>query len=136
MKKLVLICFAFIALTGCEKFIEKKAEDAIMKAMTDGEWKVTHFDTDGTDITSDFSTYKFKYHKDYTVDAINNGTVERTGDWEGDASNMNITAEFQSPTHPISLINGTWHITDNSWTYVVATMTVGSEVRNLRLDKL
>ena len=135
MKNIILAVIGTIILSGCQKIIEKKAEDAVMKAMTDGQWVITNFKTNNTDITSDFGGYKFQYHKDYTVDAIKNGTVENTGTWQGDASTMNISATFPAPGHPIDLINGTWHITDNSWTYVIATMTVGSEVRNLRLDK-
>jgi hypothetical protein len=48
---------------------------------------------------------------------------------------MSIVASFPNATNPLVLLNGTWHVTDNSWTYVKATMTVGTEVRSLRLDK-
>jgi len=136
MNKLLLCLLGIVCFSSCQKLIEKKAEDAIVKAMTDGQWIITSFTTDGTDITTDFSAYKFQYYKNNTVDAIKNGTLEKTGTWNGDANNMNITANFSSPNYPLNLINGTWHITDNSWTYVKATMTVGTEVRTLRLDKL
>ncbi len=135
MKKHILIILSLVLLTACKKTIEKKAEDAILKAMTDGQWVITNFTTNGTDITSDFTGYKFQYFSDYTVDAIKNGTVEKTGTWLGDANTMNISADFPNAVNPLLLLNGTWHITDNSWTYVKATMTVGSEVRTLRLDK-
>jgi hypothetical protein len=131
----LLIILSLICLVGCKKVIEKKAENAIMKAMTDGQWVITSFTSNGSDITSTFSGYKFQYFSNYTVDAIKNGTVENTGNWDGDASTMNISASFPNATNPILLLNGTWHITDNSWTYVKATMTIGGETRTLRLDK-
>ena len=135
MKQLTLIVLCFILLPGCKKSIEKLGEDAILNAMTDGQWVITSFTSNGTNITSDFSGYKFQYFKNYTVNAIKNGSIEKTGTWDGDATTMSISAEFPNAVNPLLLINGTWHITDNSWTYVKATLTVGSEVRTLRLDK-
>ncbi len=135
MKNFIIITLGFLFLTGCKKILEKKAEDAIVKAMTDGQWVITNFTTDSTDITSDFSTYKFQYFDNYTVNAIKSGTVENTGTWLGDVNTMNISANFPGASTPILLLNGTWHITDNSWTYVKATMTVNGEARTLRLDK-
>jgi len=135
MKNFVIITLGFFFLTGCKKIVEKQAENAIVKAMTDGQWVITSFTTDSTDITGDFTSYKFQYFANYTVDAIKNGTVEKTGTWQGDANTMSISANFPGASNPILLLNGTWHITDNSWTYVKATMTVNSEVRTLRLDK-
>ena len=135
MKNLTIGILGFFFLTGCKKIVEKQAENAIVKAMTDGQWVITSFTTDSTDITSDFTSYKFQYFGNYTVDAIKNGTVEKTGTWLGDVNAMNISANFPGASNPILLLNGTWHITDNSWTYVKATMTVNTEVRTLRLDK-
>ena len=59
--KPLLIILSLICLAGCKKTIEKKAENAIMKAMTDGQWAITSFISDGSNITSDFSTYRFQY---------------------------------------------------------------------------
>jgi hypothetical protein len=131
----LLIILSFVLLAGCKKLIEKKAENAIMKAMTDGQWVITSFISNDSNITNDFSPYRFQYFDNYTVDAIKNGTVENTGNWDGDVNTMNIMASFPNATNPLLLLNGTWHVTDNSWTYVEATMTVGSTTRSLRLDK-
>jgi len=106
-----------------------------MKAMTDGQWVITSFISDGSNITNDFSPYRFQYFDNYTVDAIKNGIVESTGNWDGDVNAMNIIASFPNATNPLVLLNGTWHVTDNSWTYVEATMTTGTTTRSLRLDK-
>jgi len=135
MKKLTLIILGAVLLTSCKKLVEQKAQDAILKAMTDGTWVITSFTSNGVDMTSDFSSYRFQYFDNYTVNAIKNGTVDKTGTWQGDVNTMSISANFVNAVDPLLLLNGTWHITDNGWTYVDATMTVGSETRTLKLDK-
>jgi hypothetical protein len=136
MKKLILLSTITLALsTGCKKSIQNIQEDLVIKAMTDGQWAITNFVRNGTNITSDFSAYKFKYYSNKTVDAIKNGTVEKTGNWDGNANNNTTWANFNTPPYPLDLINGTWHIDNNGWTYVVATQTNGSETKTMRLDK-
>ena len=135
MKKLLPILLSVLLLVSCKKAVHDAAQNAILDAMTNGQWTITSFTTNGTDITGDFSLYKFQYFRNYNVDAIKSGTVEKTGTWQADADAMNISANFSNAVNPLLLINGTWHITDNSWTFVKATMTIGTEVRTLRLDK-
>lgn len=130
-----LLCLV-IALSSCKKAVEKIQQDLVIQAMTDGQWKVTSFKVNGTDITADFSSYAFKYYSNKTVDALNNGMVEKTGTWDGNASTMTTWASFTSPAYPLSLINGSWHIDNNSWTYVVATQVSGADTKVMRLDKL
>lgn len=103
--------------------------------MTDGQWAITSFTLNGTSITTDFSPYRFKYYSNKTVDAINNGTVEKTGNWDGNASNNTTWASFSGAVYPLTLINGTWNITRNSWTYVEATQTSSADTKLMRLDK-
>lgn len=136
MKKLYALFLLVTIFCSCEKTAEKIGEDLVMKAMTDGQWKITKFIQNGTDITTSFSGYKFQYYSNKTVDAILNGTTERSGSWDGNASAMTTYANFPGAPNPISLINGTWNITKNSWTYVEATQTNGAETKTLRLDKL
>lgn len=104
--------------------------------MTSGQWSITSFTLNGTNITTDFSGYKFQYYSNKTVDAIKNGSVEKTGSWDGNASTMTTSANFPGAVNPLLLINGNWNIVNNSWTYVIATQTVGTDVKNMRLDKL
>lgn len=136
MKKIIIAIALIISLGSCKKTIEKMQENAVISAMTDGQWVITNFVKDGSVITSDFSGYKFQYHKNYTVDAIKNGTVEKTGTWQGDAATMTITANFVNANSPLSLINGAWHIDNNSWTFVVASQNTATESKALRLEKL
>jgi hypothetical protein len=135
MKKIFAIVIFASLLTGCKKTIEAIQEDLVIKAMTDGQWSVTSFTLNGTNITPDFATYKFKYYSNKTVDAINSGSVEKTGTWDGNASTMTTSANFTTPVYPLILINGNWQITRNSWTYVEATQTSGSDTKTMRLDK-
>ena len=136
MRKIIPVFFLFLLLAGCKKTIDRIKENAVLSAMTDGQWVITNFEVNGAVITSDFNGYKFQYHKNYTVDAIKNGVVEKTGTWDGDPGTMTITANFQGANHPLVLINGAWLIVNNSWAYVVATQTLGTETRKLRLEKL
>ena len=79
MKKLYTLFVLVFIFSSCKKTAEKIGEDLVIKAMTDGQWKVTKFTQNGTDITSSFSGYKFQYYSNKTVDAILNGATERTG---------------------------------------------------------
>lgn len=136
MKRLSLLLGIVFLLSGCKKTAEHIAEDLVLKAMTDGQWHITKFINNGTTITSDFASYKFKYYSDKTVDALKNDVFEIKGNWDGNATLMTTYANFVSPAYPLDLINGTWHIDRNSWTYVEATQTVGPDTRVMRLDKL
>jgi len=131
MKKLYTILFLFL-LAGC---IKKKQEDLVVNAMVDGQWKVTKFIKSGTDITADFANYKFQFKTNFTVDAINNGTVEKTGSWNADATTQTITSDFTNAGTPVSFLNGTWKITNNSWTWVEATQSLNGQLYSLRLEK-
>ena len=136
MKKLLLILGLITIFSGCKKAIQKKQEDLIVQAMTNGQWAVTSFTQNSTDITSTFTGYKFQYYSNKTVDAIKNGTVEKTGNWDGDGLARTTWANFANATAPLDLINGSWHIDDSSWTFVIATQTTGSTTKTMRLDKL
>jgi hypothetical protein len=135
MKRLIMACSLLLLLTGCKKTIENAQDDLVIRAMTDGEWVISSFTVNSNPITPDFSTYKFKYYSNRTVDAIKSGTVEKTGTWDGNTTTMIISANFSAATYPLNQINGSWLITRNGWTYVEATQTVGPDVKTLRLDK-
>lgn len=137
MKTFFTLFFLLVLFSGCKKAIQKAQEDLVIKAMVDGQWKISEFTQNGNDITSSFATYKFQYYENKTVDAINNGTVEKTGTWDGNASTMTTSANFAGVVSPpLGLINGTWQINNSGWTYVKATQIVGTETKTMRLDKL
>ena len=132
--KRVLACFLLFFFFSCSK--EQIAKNAVMNAMTSGQWKVVSFKNGSTDVTADFSAYTFQFKENYTVDALHNATVEKTGTWTADANAKTITSTFTNAAHPIILLNGTWQITDNSWTFVEASQTVNGTLRTLRLEKI
>ena len=136
MKRITFVLLTLFIFSSCKKTVDDAKEDLVIQAMTNGEWVITKFTLNGTTITSDFSGYKFKYYSNKTVDAIKNGTVEKTGTWDGNSSTMTTWANFTGASYPLTLINGSWHIDRNSWIYVEASQTVGTETKTMRLDKL
>ena len=135
MKKLALFITVAVLLSACKKTVEQKQEDLVVLAMTDGKWAVTIFTLNGTTITPDFANYRFKYYSNKTVDAINNGTVEKTGTWDGNSTTMTTSANFTGAAYPLNLINGNWHIDRNGWTYVEASQTIGTDTKTMKLVK-
>jgi len=135
MKIHTILLSLLILASSCKKTIEKIQENIVLKAMTDGQWRLTKFTRNGNDMTADFAPYRFQFYSNNTVDAINNGTTEKTGTWDADTNALTITSTFANAGNPLILLNGTWKITSNSWTFVEATQTVNNEVLTLRLDK-
>jgi hypothetical protein len=131
MKNFYVVIVLFL-LAGC---VKKKQEDIVINAMVQGQWKVTKFIKVTSDVTTDFANYKFQFKTNFTVDAINNGIVEQTGTWNADATTQTISSNFTNAINPVVLLNGTWHITNNSWTWVEATQIINGESWNLRLEK-
>src|SRR5687768_3218217 len=115
MKRIAVVIGTLFLLSGCKKAIQNIQQDLVIQAMTDGEWAITSFTQNGADITSDFSGYRFKYYSNKTVDAKLNGSLVKTGTWDGNASTMTTSANFSNAMHPLVLINGSWHIDNNSW---------------------
>ena len=132
--KTISALFFLLLITSCNK--EEIQQNAVISAMTNGQWKVVNFVNAGTNVTTDFAAYKFQFKDNLTVDAINNNVVEKTGAWNADANARTITSNFNNAGNPLALFNGTWKITNNSWTFVEANLTVNNETRILRLEKL
>jgi hypothetical protein len=135
MKKLYFIAL-LSAFLGCTKEQrQQQQENLVLQAMVNGQWKVTKYDKGGTDVTSDFAAYKFQFKTNYTVDALNNGTVEKSGTWNADPVAKTIVSNFSNAANPLLLLNGTWSIQNTTWTYVLANQTVNGELRTLELNK-
>ena len=135
MRKLILFIALTTLLVSCKKTVQNIQQDLVVLAMTDGRWVVTTLTLNGNNITTDFANYRFKYYSNKTVDAINNGTIEKTGTWDGNAATMTTSANFTGAVYPLNLINGSWNITRNGWTFVEATQTIGSDSKTMKLVK-
>lgn len=135
MKSALYGLLLLICLGGCEKAIENAQEEAALDVITSGYWKVTKYTKGTTDVTSNFSLYKFQFKKNNTVDALKNNALEHSGDWQANATSRTINAHFANATEPLTLLNGTWNITNSTWTSVDATLTINGENRRLHLNK-
>jgi hypothetical protein len=125
-----------ITTVGCKKIKESVEEKAVLNFITSGQWKVASLIKENSDLTSEFNPYKFQFKTNKKVDAIKNGMVEKTGDWNGDANTLTITSNFPNATMPLVLLNGVWKITDGGETFVVATQAVDTQTATLRLEKI
>ncbi len=136
MKKIFLALSVCILFFSCQKTIESAVDDILVQAMTSGKWKMSLFTKNGVDFTSDFTSYQFQFYNNKTVDAIKNSVLEKTGTWNANSTNKTIEANFNNQAIPVSMINGLWTITKNSFLFVEATQTNGTEIKTLRLDKI
>jgi hypothetical protein len=135
MKYFLLLVGFSVCLLSCRKIKEQIQEDLIVKAITDGVWRITNFNKGGTDKTSDYAPYRFQFYMSYKLDAINSGTVETTGTWQANVPERIVSVAFTNTTPLLMKLNGNWRITKNSWTFVEATQTVNGEILYLRIDK-
>lgn len=135
MQRLFVIMLTALLFSSCKDAIEKKAEDAIVQAMTTGQWTVTNYTKGATDATASFSGYAFQFKENQTVDALKNSSVEKTGTWVGNGTQQTIEAQFSNATEPLILLNGLWQINKTTWTSVDAYQDVNGEHRVLKLAK-
>jgi len=135
MKKIIAVIAIVTLCINCKKTINNTAQDAVVSAMVNGQWAVTIFTQNGTDITSSFSGYKFQFFSNMTVAAIDNGIVVQTGTWNGNATTMTTSANFPNAVNPLLLINGTWNIINSGLTFVIASQVNGTQTKTMRLDK-
>ncbi|GAB4094413.1 hypothetical protein [Flaviaesturariibacter terrae] len=132
----VLLLSTPLLLGSCKKLIEQKQEQAAIQVITNGRWKINAFSTGSTDQAAAFSSYLFQFNTNQTVDAYYNGTMQLSGGWNYDLPNRTVTGNFPTTAEPLSLINGTWTITNSSETSVDAERLVNGETRRMHMDKL
>lgn len=131
-----LILFSALFFFSCSKEqVQQKEEDYVLQIMTSGKWLVTGYTKGNIDITTDFSAYKFQFQTNRTVDAIKNNAIEQSGSWDPDAAAHTITSNFGNANATLTLLNGTWLLTDATVSTVIATVTVNGETRTLKLKK-
>lgn len=135
MKHFLLLLFLFISFISCKKTIEQTKENALLKIMISGQWKVTKYVKGNSDITPDFAGYSFQFYENRTVEANKNGAVEKTGTWKEDVNQFTISSNFMNAAYPLSLLNGTFELTNSGENFVEGKTTVNGEQRYLRLDK-
>jgi hypothetical protein len=108
----LIIAIAALFQTGCKKAVENVQEDLMVKLITDNTWVITKYQEGTENKTTDYSNYYFQFYKDWTVDAINNGTFEAKGKWLGSQEKQSITSEFSSVGAPLNKLTGEWIVTN------------------------
>lgn len=132
----ILSFFTIILLcTSCKKTIQEQQQSIVMKAITDGKWKVEYYMDGTTDISAQFTGFQFKFYEDGTVIGTD-GTITNVGTWSGNVSNYSITSFFQSANPPVFKLNGIWKLTDSYWDYVEAEMSTDTGKSLLHLRKI
>jgi hypothetical protein len=138
MKKLLpLIVTGFLALflsTSCKKAIEKKAQDMVLDAMTNGEWIVEQYIEGSNNVSNQFLNYSFRFFSDGTVTGTINSTATN-GTWAANASDYTISSDFPTASDPIKKLNGLWKIKDSYWDFVKAERTTADGTNVLYLRK-
>jgi hypothetical protein len=130
-KLLILLLMPLLISISCKKAIDRKKEQIVIAAVTDGRWIVTQFLNNGTDISTNFSAYEFQFYQAGTVDAFWS-VNKNTGTWSGDISALTITANFQQANDTLQQLNEVWKITDSDWDYVRATGANGTKLLYLK----
>ena len=123
MKRWVpIVPFLLLLLCSCKHYIQQKEQDALEAVVTSGEWYVSGYEQNDSNITSSFSGYLFKFDANNTVTATN-GTLSATGQWSDNIAALTITTEFPGASAPLVDLNETWKITDSYTDSVAATST-------------
>ncbi|RYZ23341.1 MAG: hypothetical protein EOO16_05515 [Chitinophagaceae bacterium] len=133
---LLLVMLPFLG--GCKKIVEKIAdaqEQAAVDVVTNGRWKMVAFSTGTTDQLPLFNNYLFQFNANQTVDAYQGSTLVMSGTFIYDIPGRTITSGFNTTSEPLSLLNGTFRVTDSGLDFVKAEMTVNGETRRLHMIK-
>ena len=136
-KPLPLVALACCVLTfswSCQKAIEKKQQEVLIEAITNGTWYVEQYFEGASNITSVFLNYDFQFYENGTVTGTLSG-ASTSGTWAGDATNYSITSEFPAAGDPLKKLNGVWKIKDSYWDFVKAETTTSSGINVVHLRK-
>lgn len=109
IRNILLGCLVtVIASSGCKKVIQKIEQDLMVNLITQNNWVIVKYAEGTRDSTANYSTYYFKFNKDWSVEAINNGVTEAKGTWLGSQATQSITSNFPTAGAPINKLNGVW----------------------------
>src|ERR1700761_8550405 len=109
----LLATFSLFLLSSCKKYIQQQEQTQAIAIMTDGQWYVSHYEQNDSDITASLSNYLFKFNADNTVTATSAPSDTVQGQWLDNLTNLTITADFRNAGMPLDLLNETWKITDS-----------------------
>lgn len=112
MKKTAIIVLAGVGiLASCSK---KQTIKAIDEDLTQGTWKVTLFEEDGVNETSDYSAYSFTFNSDGNVTAaLSSASV--SGTWKSEKDDDHVDFILTLPI-PLDDLSDDWEVVSNSST--------------------
>lgn len=120
---------------SCKKVKEDIGKQFIIKVMTDGRWVVNQFtENDTDDLTSMFEGYEFQFMEDGKVHSYYNADT-KTGNWEGNTSDLTITSNFPGADDPLKKLNDVWKISNNTTKSVEAKPFSSNRIAFLKLVK-
>ena len=132
------IAFLFILLAvpfSCKKYIQQQEQNALVKLVTQGTWRVTgYLANDTNNLTASFTGYAFQFNQNGTVYGILN-QQQTAGTWSADVSTKSITSNFPTAPYPLNMLNYTWIVTDSYTDSVAAKTVVDSSTNFLYLHK-
>jgi hypothetical protein len=136
MKKaaLFILILGGIWTSSCKKLVHQEEENVILNIMTNGQWYVTNYTQNDTDITNTFSGYSFQFRTNGTVSGIIGG-VSTNGTWSANISSHSITSNFPTAGDPLDKLNAIWTITDSYPDSVSANAVINTATNYLSLKK-
>jgi hypothetical protein len=111
MKIIVATFLGILILGSCKKQTVNQVE----KAVIEGEWKVTLFQEDGVNETTDFSAFNFSFKENGSVEVKSSSTLVYTGTWkvEKDSDHVEFVLGL-GEVEPLGELTDDWHIESNS----------------------
>jgi len=139
MKKIILRCvylsILLITSLSCKKYIQQQEQNALVKLITVGTWRVTgYLDHQTINRTDSFAGYVFQFNNNGTVTGSRNGQ-QTNGTWTADVSAKTMFSNFPSAVEPLNLLNHLWKITDSYPDSVAAKTSVDTSYNILNLHK-
>lgn len=109
-KQIVLIALVCLSLSSCKKDSPKN----VSKALENGTWKITLFQEDTENKTTDYNGDRFTFNSDGTVKATHSAT-DFSGTWktQKDSDHTELVLNFMNPSELMELSDD-WHIIENT----------------------
>lgn len=108
--KILIALLALGMLVACKK----KTIRTIDNDMSDGIWKISLFQEDGFNETSDYEIYTFNFEDNGSVIASNNG-FSVTGSWSVGKDDGHVEFNLSMPI-PLDDLSDDWEVISNSST--------------------
>lgn len=113
MKILGIVFLGLLFFTGCKKQTINQVE----KSMVEGEWKVSLYQEDGINETSDFTNLRFTFKENGSVEVKSSSTLVYTGTWkvEKDSDHVEFVLAL-GDVDPLGELTDDWHVESHSKT--------------------